>query len=41
MASDGKTYQNHAAVIRRWIMRDSREKSAETRKYSDGEEGSL
>ena len=41
MASDGKTYQNHAAVIRRWIMRDSRAKSAETRKYSDGEEGSL
>ena len=41
MASDGKTYQNHAAVIRRWIMRDGRAKSAELRKYSDGEEGSL
>ena len=41
MASEGKTYQNHAAVIRRWIMRDSRAKSAELRKYSDGEEGSL
>jgi predicted phage replisome organizer len=41
MASDGKTYQNHAAVIRRWINRDNRKNEAQTRKYSDGEEGSL
>ncbi len=41
MASDGKTYQNHAAVIRRWLERDGRKRSAEVRAYSDKEEGSL
>ena len=41
MASDGKTYQNHAAVIRRWMERDSKKRSTEVRTYSDKEEGSL
>ena len=41
MASDGKTYQNHAAVIRRWMERDSKKRSTQVRTYSDKEEGSL
>lgn len=41
MASEGKTYQNHAAVIRRWIERDNRKKAGEVRDYSAGEGESL
>ncbi len=41
MASEGKTYQNHAAVIRRWIERDNRKKAGEKRDYSAGEGESL
>lgn len=40
IASTGKTYENHAATIRRWIERD-REKMPANREYSENEEGSL
>lgn len=43
MSSKGKTYQNHAATIRSWILQDRNKQQSkqQTRNYDCGEDESL